>query len=71
MASYCLVKIQSRVEGHHVYNYTFKVVKTLNCSIENDNEYQEKAIAVFPRSKNMAGHIPELLAKIFSLLFCT
>ena len=59
------------MEGHHVYNYTFKVVKTLNCSIENDNEYQEKAIAVFPRSKNMAGHIPELLAKIFSLLFCT
>ena len=47
MAACCLAKIQSRMKGHHVYNFAFKVSEILNCSIENDNEYSENAIAVF------------------------
>ena len=47
MAACCLAKIQSRMKGHHVYNFAFKVSEILNYSIENDNEYSENAIAVF------------------------
>ena len=51
MASCCLAKIQSRVKGHHVYNYAFKVSEILNCSIEYNNEYSENTITVFSSSK--------------------
>ena len=69
MASCCLGKIGSRVKGHHVYIYPFKVGKILNCSIENDNKYSKNATAVFSVSKKMVG--PESLAKIlFPLMKC-
>ena len=64
-ASYSLEKIQSIVKRHHVYNYTFKVFKRLNCSIGNDNEYSENAIAVSSSSKKTVDHIPEPPAKLF------
>ena len=71
MASCCLPKIKSRVRGHHVYKYTFKVGEILNCNIENVNKYGVDAIAVFSSSKKMICHIPEPLAKIiFPLMKC-
>ena len=65
MASCSLAKIQPIVKGHHVYNYTFNVFERLNCSIGNDNEYSENAIAVSSSSKKTVGHIPEPPAKLF------
>ena len=43
----------------------------LICSIENDNEYSENAIAIFSSCKKMVGHILEQFAKIiFPLMKC-
>ena len=64
-----LARIQSRVKGHHVYNYAFKVGKILNCSIENDNEYSDDTITVSSGRKKMVGHTLELLAKIIIIVY--
>ena len=64
VASCYLTKIQSRVKGHLVYNYAFKVGEVLNFSIDNDNQYNENAIAVLSSCKKVVGHIPKPLAKI-------
>ena len=56
------INIQSRVKGHHVYNYAFKTGEALNCSIEIKigetlNEHSENIIKVFSSSKKMVGQI--------------
>ena len=51
-------------ERHEKIVNLFYKNSLLSCSIENDNEYSENAIAVFSSNKKMVGHILEPLAKI-------
>ena len=68
MALACLGEIKSRVKGHHVYEYNYKVNEELKCFLQPDNNNGNNAIVL--KSKDVVvGHIPEALAeKLFPLM---
>ena len=69
MALMCIAKITSRVKGHHVYNYSYKVGEDFLCEIEVSNCHSNNAISVINKSKEVVGHVPEeLAAKLHPLI---
>ena len=69
MGNLRVAKILSRVKGHHVYHYNYKVGEDFSCAMEPSNIYSKNVIAVKEKnSNNIVGHIPEPLAKILYLL---
>ena len=73
MTSFCVAKLNSRIKGHHVYEYKYTVNEELACMIEDDNKHSKNAIKVLFRGKEgkqdkqkerIVGHVPEPLAKI-------
>ena len=69
MALMCVAKITSRVKGHHVYQYSYKVGEDLLCEIEASNYHSNNAISVINKNKEVVGHVPVALAtKLHPLL---
>ena len=65
MPNLCVVKISSRIKGHHVYQYNYTVGEDFSCAMEPSNIYSKNAISVKEKNSNkIVGHIPEPLAKI-------
>ena len=63
----CVREVTSRIKGHHVYNYKYKVGETLVCDREPTNKHSQNAIAVKNKGQQVPGYVPEALAsKIFT-----
>ena len=65
----CVSWVTSRIKGHYVYNYKYKVGETLICDRESANKYSQNEIAAKSKDQEVTGHIPEALAyKLFTSL---
>ena len=61
--SVLLGSLTSRIKGDHVYRSGVKVGDHLFCTIEPDNKQSDNAIVVKSGNDDIAGHVPETLAK--------
>ena len=58
MVLVCVGEVTSRIKGHHVYNYKYKVGETLICEREPINKHGQNAIAVKNKDQQVIGHVP-------------
>ena len=69
MALICVGEVTSRIKGHRVYNYKYKVGETLICEREPTNKHRQNAITVKGKDQQVIIHVPEGIAsKLFSLM---
>ena len=81
-----IVTIKSRVKGHHVNNYRYRIGEELQCSPETTNRYSDHAILVLAKKNNKkikgkasrtsdrsitVGHVPDVLAEVLFPLMHT
>ena len=80
----CVVKVKSRITGHHVYKYLYEIGEELSCFRERNNRFSDNAIVVQKdevvevpkkgskkrkRCENaIVGHMPEPLSEIIAPL---
>ena len=70
MALICVGEVISRIKGHHVYNYKYKVDETLICEREPIDKHSQNAMAVKNKAQQVIGHVSEALAsKLFTLIY--
>ena len=66
--SVLLGSLTSRIIGDHAYRSGVKVGDRLFCTTESDNKHSDNAIVVKSGNDDIAGHVPEILAKNYSTL---
>eukprot|EP00795_Rhopilema_esculentum_P014973 gene14972-6127_t len=59
---------ESIMRGYHVYYKDVEVFigKILFCEVENDNEFDDYAVALKTEDGELAGHVPIELSKVFT-----
>ena len=58
-------EINSIIQGHHVYKtiWTPVLSETLEVGLENNNEHDNYAVAIFRRG-SIVGHLPQEISRV-------
>ena len=62
MSSELLLRVSSKIKGHHVYQYNYHIGEKVTCEIDKGNQMSSNAVAVLSKQSEMIGHLPEQLA---------
>ena len=58
-----LLKVSSKIKGHHVYQYKYQIGESVKCVVDSENQMSSNAIVVLGQDSKTIGHLPEQLAK--------
>ena len=86
MALVRIATIKSRIKGHHVNNYDYRIGEELQCKLETKNKYSDHAILVLAKKNGKktkgkackksdewttVGHVPDAFAEVLFPLMKT